>query len=233
MSEIISDANRRVTPQALQMNYPVLVERSQASSHPSVKSFSKRCIDIVGAVIGLIITFVVAIPISITMMISDRGPLFYRQTRCGLYGRTFRMWKFRSMIVGAEKLKHLVKNEAEGHIFKAVNDPRITPIGKFLRRTSLDELPQFWNVLKGDMSLVGTRPPTVDEVMNYQPHHWERLQVKPGMTGEWQVNGRSDISDFEMVVKMDLDYQHKWSLMYDLGLIIKTIGVVLAKKGAC
>ncbi|HAX74460.1 MAG TPA: UDP-phosphate galactose phosphotransferase, partial [Cyanobacteria bacterium UBA11372] len=103
----------------------------------------------------------------------------------------------------------------------------------FLRRTSLDELPQFWNVLKGDMSLVGTRPPTVDEVMNYEPHHWERLRVKPGITGEWQANGRSRVKDFEDIVKMDLDYQDKWSIAYDIYLILKTIRVVLNKSGAC
>jgi lipopolysaccharide/colanic/teichoic acid biosynthesis glycosyltransferase len=129
-------------------------------------------------------------------------------------------------------LKHLVKNEAQGHIFKCVDDPRITPVGKFLRRTSLDELPQFWNVLLGDMSLVGTRPPTLDEVAKYKPHHWERLRVKPGMTGEWQVNGRSSIKDFETIVKMDINYQKKWSNTYDLMLIIKTILVVVGKSNA-
>ena len=181
---------------------------------------------------GLIITALVAIPIAIATIISNPGPIFYSQIRCGLNGQPFRIWKFRSMIVDAEKLKHLVKNQAKGHIFKSVNDPRITPVGKFLRRTSLDELPQFWNVLMGDMSLVGTRPPTPDEVMHYEPHHWERLRVKPGMTGEWQVNGRSSIKDFETIVKMDIDYQRKWSIAYDLSLIFKTIAVVLKKSGA-
>lgn len=232
MSEIISGKGKTISPQTLTMNYSFLVERSPKSYHPSVQSVGKRCIDILGAIVGLFITFIIAIPVGMIMLMSDRGPLFYSQTRCGLHGKTFRMWKFRSMVVGADKLKHLVENEAQGHIFKAVNDPRITPIGRLLRRTSLDEFPQFWNVFKGEMSLVGTRPPTLDEVANYQPHHWERLQVKPGMTGEWQANGRSIITDFEMVVKMDLDYQHKWSLMYDFWLIIKTIGVVFSKKGA-
>ncbi len=232
MSEILSPPSLTVSPSTLKMNYSIMVEELQEYSHPAVNSWSKRCVDIVGALIGLVITFLVAIPIAIAMSICDRGPLFYSQTRCGLYGKTFRIWKFRSMIVGADKLKHLVKNEAKGHIFKAVNDPRITPVGRFLRRTSLDELPQFWNVLKGEMSLVGTRPPTVDEVANYQPHHWERLRVKPGMTGEWQVNGRSQITDFEKIVQMDVDYQRKWSILYDLVLILKTIGVVFSKKGA-
>ena len=172
------------------------------------------------------------IPIAIATLLDNPGPIFYSQIRCGYKGKTFHIWKFRSMIIGAEKLKHLVKNEANGQIFKCVKDPRITRVGKFLRRSSLDELPQFWNVLKGEMSLVGTRPPTPDEVMQYQPHHWERLRVKPGITGEWQVNGRSSIKNFEDIVKMDLDYQRKWSVSYDLFLILKTISVVLNKNGA-
>lgn len=206
---------------------------SYKTSHPSQTSICKRAIDILGAIIGLIITAIIAIPVAILTLLDNPGPIFYSQVRCGNNGNTFRIWKFRSMIVGADKLKHLVKNEATGHIFKCTEDPRITRVGKFLRRTSLDELPQFWNVLKGEMSLVGTRPPTPDEVMQYQPHHWERLRVKPGITGEWQVNGRSSIKDFEDIVKMDLEYQQKWSISYDLFLIFKTIWVVLKKKGAC
>lgn len=205
---------------------------SYSSPHPSQTSIAKRLIDIVGAIVGLIITAAIAIPVAIATLLDNPGPIFYSQVRCGNNGKTFRIWKFRSMIIGAEKLKHLVKNEASGHIFKCVEDPRITRVGKFLRRTSLDELPQFWNVLKGEMSLVGTRPPTPDEVMQYQPHHWERLRVKPGITGEWQANGRSSIKEFEEIVKMDLDYQRKWSVSYDLFLIFKTIWVVLNKSGA-
>ncbi len=205
----------------------------QQTLHPSVTSTAKRLIDIIGAIVGLVITAFVCIPVVIASLFSDRGPLFYSQMRCGLHGTTFRIWKFRSMVVNADKLKHLVKNEAQGHIFKCTDDPRITPIGKILRRTSLDELPQFWNVLKGEMSLVGTRPPTLDEVMQYQPHHWQRLQVKPGMTGQWQANGRSSIKDFEKIVSMDVEYQCKWSPMYDLMLIFKTIWVVVRKSGAC
>ncbi len=206
---------------------------SYQSTHPSQKSIPKRLVDIVGAIVGLMITTAIAIPIAIVTLIDNPGSIFYSQIRCGHNGKAFRIWKFRSMIKDADKLKHLVKNEANGHIFKCKEDPRITKVGKFLRRTSLDELPQFWNVLKGEMSLVGTRPPTPDEVMNYQPHHWERLRVKPGMTGEWQANGRSSIKDFEDIVKMDLDYQRKWSVSYDLFLIMKTIWVVLNKSGAC
>lgn len=171
-------------------------------------------------------------PILILMQLDSPGPLFYTQVRCGYLGQTFRIIKFRSMVVDADQLKHLVKNEAQGNMFKNEHDPRITNIGRFLRRSSLDELPQFWNVLKGEMSLVGTRPPTVDEVELYQIHHWCRLEVKPGITGEWQVNGRSHVKDFEKVVCMDLKYQQKWSIRYDLQLIWKTIWVVFNKSGA-
>ncbi|MBD2194372.1 MULTISPECIES: sugar transferase [Calothrix] len=204
----------------------------QQRVHPSATCNLKRLIDIVGAVIGLTITAVLTIPIAIAIKLDNPGPIFYSQLRCGLNGQTFRIWKFRTMLVNAENMKHLVKNQAKGNIFKNHKDPRITRIGAFLRRTSLDELPQFWNVLMGDMSLVGTRPPTLDEVENYQPHHFKRLLVKPGMTGEWQVNGRSKIEDFEDIVKLDLAYQFKWSNIYDLQLIIKTILVVFNRNGA-
>ncbi|WP_458650466.1 sugar transferase [Sivoneniella epilithica] len=200
--------------------------------HPSVKSGIKRLIDITGALIGLMITAMVAIPVAIATQFDNPGPLFYSQLRCGYQGKTFKIWKFRSMVVDADQLKHLVHNEAKGGIFKNRNDPRVTRVGRFLRKTSLDELPQFWNVLKGDMSLVGTRPPTIDEAMAYKRHHWERLNVKPGITGEWQANGRSTVLDFEAIVAMDVAYQAKWSLLYDLQLILKTVLVVLAKKGA-
>ena len=200
--------------------------------HYSASCRRKRLLDIIGAVIGLGITTIIAIPIAIAIKLDNPGPIFYSQVRCGVKGKTFRVWKFRSMIVEAERLQHLVDNQAQGHIFKNKNDPRVTRVGRFLRRTSLDELPQFWNVLKGDMSLVGTRPPTVQEVMNYKRHHWERLNTKPGMTGEWQANGRSSITDFEDIVRMDIAYQQKWTVIYDLKLILKTFMIVANKDGA-
>ena len=215
------------------LDYDYTVQLAKSAAHPSVTSITKRIIDILGAVIGLGITAVVAIPIAIALVLDNPGPIFYSQTRCGLYGRDFRIWKFRSMVVGAEQLKHLVNNEASGQIFKNQNDPRITRVGRFLRRTSLDELPQFWNVLLGEMSLVGTRPPAKDEVMLYSRHHWVRLNVKPGITGVWQANGRSSVKDFEDIVRMDLEYQRKWSIAYDISLILKTLSVVLNKSGAC
>jgi exopolysaccharide biosynthesis polyprenyl glycosylphosphotransferase len=201
-------------------------------SHPSVSSKAKRFIDIIGSIVGLSITAIVFLPIAIAIQLDNPGPIFYSQIRCGLNGQTFRIWKFRSMVVGADNLKHLVTNEAKGNIFKNKNDPRVTRVGRFLRRTSLDELPQFWNVLRGDMSLVGTRPPTVNEVNQYQRHHFQRLKVKPGMTGEWQVNGRSAIEDFEDIVKLDVAYLKKWSIAYDLFLILRTIQIVAFKSGA-
>lgn len=204
----------------------------QQHVHPSVLSKTKRLLDIIGALVGLFFTALITIPIAIAMQLDNPGPIFYSQIRCGLNGKPFRIWKFRSMIVGADHKKHLVKNQAQGHIFKNENDPRVTRVGRFLRRTSLDEFPQFWNVLMGDMSLVGTRPPTPDEVALYEQHHYQRLSVKPGITGEWQVKGRSTVTNFEDIVRLDLDYQLRWSRFYDLYLILKTISVVLARKGA-
>ncbi|MEB3281515.1 MAG: anti-sigma factor antagonist [Lyngbya sp.] len=199
-------------------------------THPSVRSWVKRLIDIVGAIVGLAITAVLSVPIIFAIKRDSPGPIFFGQVRCGWMGKKFRMWKFRSMTADAEQRKHEVPNEATGHIFKNTNDPRITKVGRFLRRTSLDELPQFWNVLQGDMSLVGTRPPTPDEVERYEVPQWQRLDVKPGMTGEWQVNGRSQIKDFEDIIRLDLKYQENWSLMYDLQLIFKTIMILFQKN---
>lgn len=199
-------------------------------THPSVKSVPKRIIDIVGSLIGLVITGVLLIPIALIIKLDSPGPIFFGQVRCSQMGKRFKMWKFRSMVTDAEARKHLVKNEAEGAIFKNSNDPRITRVGRILRKTSLDELPQFWNVLKGEMSLVGTRPPTPDEVEKYEILQWQRLDIKPGMTGEWQVNGRSSVKSFEDIVKLDLKYQENWSLMYDFKLIFKTIWVIFNKE---
>lgn len=201
--------------------------------HCSVYSKTKRLIDILGALVGIAITVVITIPIAIAMYFDNPGPVFYSQTRCGVNGKPFRIWKFRSMVVGADRLQHLVENQAQGQIFKNENDPRITRVGKFLRRSSLDEFPQFWNVLTGEMSLVGTRPPTPNEVEQYESHHYKRLKVRPGLTGEWQANGRSNVQNFDDIVRMDIDYQHKWSPLYDIRLIVRTVQVVFNRKGAC
>ncbi|MGB8698356.1 MAG: sugar transferase, partial [Thermosynechococcaceae cyanobacterium] len=197
--------------------------------HRSVRSPVKRMIDIVGAIVGLSVTGVLLVPIAIAIQLDNPGPIFFQQTRCGLMGRHFWIWKFRSMVTHAEALKHTIENQAEGAFFKNDQDPRITRVGRFLRKTSLDEFPQFWNVLKGDMSLIGTRPPTPDEINQYEVLNWQRLDVKPGLSGEWQVNGRSKIRDFEEVIRLDLRYQDNWSLMYDLKLILKTFLVIFRK----
>lgn len=199
-------------------------------THPSVKSKLKRLIDIIGAIVGLGITAILFMPIAVAIKLNSPGPILFGQIRCGWMHRPFRMWKFRSMYVDAEARKAEVLNQIEGaKLFKNENDPRITKVGRFLRRTSLDELPQFWNVLKGEMSLVGTRPPTPDEVERYEIPEWQRLDVKPGMTGEWQVNGRSSIKKFEDVVQLDREYQKNWNLLYDIKLILKTIWVIFHK----
>jgi lipopolysaccharide/colanic/teichoic acid biosynthesis glycosyltransferase len=200
--------------------------------HYSASCKIKRCIDVVGAIVGLIITAIIFIPIAMAIYIDSPGPILYSQIRCGLQGKHFRIWKFRTMCTDADRKQHLIKNEAEGHVFKNKNDPRVTRVGKFLRSTSLDEFPQFWNVLKGDMSLVGTRPPTPNEVEKYEGHHYQRLLVRPGITGEWQVRGRSGVKSFDDIVRLDIDYQCKWSPLYDLILIMQTIGVVFKRDGA-
>lgn len=202
-------------------------------AHPSVSNRLKRTLDVCGACLGLgVFAFVFPI-LAIAIVMDSKGPIFYSQKRCGLKGKPFRIWKLRSMVVDAEQLKSTIQNEAKGLIFKNKNDPRITRVGFFIRKTSLDEFPQFWNVLKGEMSLVGTRPPTLDETAQYSPHHWLRLQVKPGITGEWQAKGRSQVDDFEAIVAMDLNYQARWSVAYDLQLIWATVGAVIHRRGAC
>lgn len=200
--------------------------------HRSAHSLFKRLVDIVGSLVGLLLLAILFIPLALAIKLDSPGSIFYAQERHGLLGQTFRIYKFRSMVQNADALKSQVKNEASGLIFKNQDDPRVTRMGRFLRRSSLDEFPQFWNVLLGEMSLVGTRPPTADEVARYDSHHWKRLNVKPGMTGEWQVNGRSTVKDFEDIVNLDLRYQEQWHPLYDLTLIARTIYVIVAKVGA-
>ena len=200
------------------------------AAHPSATHPLKRACDIVGALVGLGITALVYAPIAIAIKLDSSGPVLFRQTRFGYLGQPITIWKFRSMAEDAESRKAEVASEIEGALFKNAADPRITRVGKFLRRTSLDELPQFWSVLMGDMSLVGTRPPTADEVEQYEIAHWERLNVKPGMTGEWQVSGRSLVKSFEDVIALDRSYQRKWSPLYDIQLLVKTLRVLATKK---
>ncbi|NEP19112.1 MAG: sugar transferase [Leptolyngbya sp. SIO4C1] len=200
--------------------------------HRSTQSRFKRSLDIFGALIGLGLLTLLLGPVAIAIRLDSPGPIFYSQERYGLQGRPFRIWKFRSMVVDADALKATVQNQAQGLIFKNEADPRITRIGKFLRKTSLDEFPQFWNVLIGDMSLVGTRPPTGDEVLRYSDHHWQRLAVKPGLTGQWQISGRSAVKDFEEIVQLDLHYQERWTRLYDLRILLRTVYVLLTQPEA-
>ena len=194
----------------------------------------KRLVDIVGSLVGLLIMAVAMVIVVPGIMLSSPGPIFFSQERVGKNGRKFRIYKFRSMCMGAEHQQEalLAQNEMSGFMFKIKDDPRVFGFGSFMRKTSIDELPQFFNVLKGDMSLVGTRPPTVEEYAQYEHRHMKRLASKPGLTGMWQVSGRSKIDDFEEVVKLDSEYIEKWSPLLDVKIILKTIVVVFARRGS-
>ena len=195
---------------------------------------AKRALDILGGIVGLMITAILTIFVAPAILIESPGPIFFSQMRVGKNGRRFKIYKFRSMYMDAEERKKelMEKNKMSGLMFKMDDDPRITKIGKFIRKTSIDEFPQFFNVLKGDMSLVGTRPPTEDEFKQYKARYKKRLSMKPGITGLWQVSGRSSITDFEEVVKLDIQYIENWSFATDLKIIFQTILVVLKHDGA-
>lgn len=194
----------------------------------------KRCMDIVGGVVGVFLTLIIGIFVAIAIKLDSPGPVIFSQNRVGKNGRHFKMYKFRSMYIDAEERKKELQqqNEMQGAMFKITNDPRITRVGRFIRKYSIDELPQFFNVLKGDMSLVGTRPPTVEEVQKYKTEQKRRLSVTPGMTGLWQTSGRSEIYDFDEIVKLDLEYIDKWSIGMDIKLLVKTIVVCVRGDGA-
>ncbi|MCM1308216.1 MAG: sugar transferase [Butyrivibrio sp.] len=198
------------------------------------KMMIKRIIDILGSLVGIVITLIVAVFLAPALLIESRGPLIFKQKRVGRNGRYFYIYKFRSMYKDAEERKKALmeQNEMKGLMFKMTDDVRVTKVGKFIRRTSIDELPQFFNVLMGDMSLVGTRPPTVDEFKQYESYHKRRLSMKPGITGMWQVSGRSNIEDFEEVVKLDLQYIDNWSIGLDIKILFKTVSAIFKRKGA-
>ncbi|MBX3069817.1 MAG: sugar transferase [Thermomicrobiales bacterium] len=196
-------------------------------------SATKRVIDLTLGVLGLAATLVIGLVVAPWIKIKSPGPVLFRQERLGEHGKPFTCLKFRTMDLDAEARKqdlaHL--NEAQGPVFKITHDPRHIPSLRWLRKFSIDEMPQFWNVVRGDMSLVGPRPPIPGEVASYSPRQLGRLTVKPGMTCTWQVNGRSDV-DFEQWVEMDLDYIERRSTLLDLTLIVKTIPAVLSGRGA-
>ena len=225
-------------------NYTVLTNSVKMVTYQQM--FYKRVLDILGGIVGCLITLIIAIFIGPIIFLKSPGPIFFKQTRIGRNGKKFKMFKFRSMYMDAEERKkeYMAQNKMDGLMFKMDDDPRIIGsekkgkdgkpkgIGNFIRNTSLDEFPQFFNVLKGDMSLVGTRPPTVDEWEQYDLKHRVRMSIKPGITGLWQISGRSKITDFDEVVRLDSEYIRNWDLGSDIKIILKTIVVVLKRDGA-
>lgn len=226
--EFMTESEKRV-----QQLGPFNVVTFSAQFYSYADMLAKRCLDIIGSLVGLLLCGIVGIFLY-PLIRKDGGPVIFAQNRVGQNGRIFKFYKFRSMRVDAEDIKKelMDQNQMKGGMFKMDNDPRITKIGHFIRKTSLDELPQFWNVLKGDMSLVGTRPPTVDEYEEYTPEQKRRLSFKPGITGMWQVSGRSEITDFDEVVKLDVAYMDGWTIWRDIQILLKTVKVVVMKDGA-
>ena len=207
----------------------------RAVPESSWESVAKQLIDFFGAAALLTIFAVPGIVVALAVKLSSPGPIFFRQQRSGLNGRPFTLYKFRTMVTNAEQLKHelAAMNEMSGPVFKLTNDPRITPFGRFLRKSSFDEFPQLFNVLRGEMSLVGPRPLPVDEVKRFNdPAHRRRLSVKPGLTCLWQVSGRNKVKDFKDWVRLDLEYIDNWSLWLDLKILFRTLPVVLSGAGA-
>lgn len=196
---------------------------------------AKRCFDFCCAALFVLMAAPLYLFIALLIKLDSPGPIFYKQTRIGLHGQPFKVWKFRTMVTDADKLQKDLEASNEmkdGVLFKMKNDPRITRVGNFLRRYSLDELPQLFNVLLGEMSLVGPRPLPVRDVEKFSEHHFIRHEVLPGISGLWQVSGRSDITDFEKVVSLDVTYMESWSLWLDLQILLQTVKVVLGKRGA-
>jgi len=226
-------------------NYTVLT--SSMNYATTKQAFLKRAMDIAGGLVGCLICAVLFVFVAPVIYISSPGPIFFAQERIGKNGKHFKMYKFRSMYMDAEERKKelMAQNKMKGGLmFKLDFDPRIignkvlpdgtrkTGIGQFIRSTSIDEFPQFFNVLKGDMSLVGTRPPLISEFEAYQQHHRARMSVKPGITGMWQVSGRSEITDFEEVVRLDTKYINEWSIGLDIKILLQTVAAVLKRKGS-
>jgi len=206
----------------------------QTKQREGVYLFFKRALDVVASFCGIILISPLFILLAILIKIEDpKGPVFFSQVRVGKNGREFHMYKFRSMVSNAEELLEslLDKNEVSGLMFKIKDDPRITKVGKFIRKTSIDELPQLFNVLKGDMSLVGPRPPLPREVRGYNSYHMKRLEVTPGCTGLWQVSGRNSVG-FEEMVELDLEYIRRRGFYYDIKIILKTVWILLRPNSA-
>ena len=231
MEQFLQDIPRKTLERVSNMNVITCFNREI----PMRRLFCKRLLDILGGAVGCVMTLVIGLIIGPMIFFKSPGPVLFSQIRVGKNGRKFRIYKFRSMVMDADEQKEMLmsRNKIRGNMFKMDDDPRIIPgIGHFIRRTSLDEFPQFFNVLRGDMSLVGTRPPTVDEYEAYSFSHKKRLAMKPGITGLWQISGRSDITDFEEVVKLDGQYIDQWDLEMDVKIIFKTILVILKRRGS-
>jgi exopolysaccharide biosynthesis polyprenyl glycosylphosphotransferase len=212
---------------------PLLVYRTTPAL--SWELFAKRIMDILGAFVLLILTLPLMLAVAILIRLTSPGPIIFSQNRSGLHGRSFRMYKFRSMVTNAEQARAELeaRNEMSGPVFKVKNDPRITPLGSWLRRTSLDELPQLWNVIRGEMSMVGPRPLPLYETANFgDVSQRRRMSVRPGLTCLWQVRGRNKINDFKDWVQLDLEYIDRWSLWLDFEILLRTIPVVLFGWGA-
>jgi len=195
----------------------------------------KRAIDLIGATFGIIILSPLLLAVAIAIKITSPGPIFFRQKRMGLQGKVFKMWKFRTMVENAVALQTQLEaynQNQDGVMFKLEHDPRLTPIGKFLRRTSIDELPQLFNIIRGEMSLVGPRPLPLRDISHFESWHHTRHHVLPGITGLWQISGRSDLDTFDDVAKLDLYYIDNWSLNLDLDILVETFRIVLFGKGA-
>jgi lipopolysaccharide/colanic/teichoic acid biosynthesis glycosyltransferase len=193
----------------------------------------KRACDIVTAAVALALSSPIIAAAAVAIRATSRGPVFFHQTRCGLHGRPFQMIKLRTMVVDAEEQKQALAgdNECDGPVFKMKHDPRVTPVGRFLRRWSIDELPQIWNVLVGDMSIVGPRPPVPAEVALYETFERRRLSMRPGITCTWQVEGRNEIG-FADWVKLDVEYIDGWSISRDIEIMLRTVPAVLSGRGA-
>ncbi len=195
----------------------------------------KRIMDIIGGLVGVILSSPIMLITAIAIKLDSPGPVIFKQIRVGQNGRRFKIYKFRSMYIDAEERKKelMAFNEVDGGVmFKMKDDPRITRVGKIIRKLSIDELPQFFNIVGGSMSLVGTRPPTLDEVEKYQRKQWRRISIKPGLTGMWQVSGRSNIDNFDEIVELDVKYIDNWSLLLDIEILFKTVAVILTHKDA-
>lgn len=214
------------------MEQPVLL--ASLPRYTGAANVIKRLLDIIGSLCALIISSPILLGVAIAIKLDDGGPVFFSQTRIGLHGKPFKMYKFRSMVTNAEELKKKLAEETgqeDRFIFKMKDDPRITKVGHFIRKTSLDEFPQFYNVLKGDMSLVGPRPALPEEVARYGSLYSARLLVKPGITGPWQVSGRSDLSQ-EQSEYLDVSYIENWSIAGDLAILAKTVMVIFTGRGS-